>query len=133
MDNEKLLIGGIVVIVAVLAIPFVLPLIQDSSARDAAINQQRLETLNNAVQNYAKINQQYPRSLHDLVPDYLAEVPLTVGRQPYQYNPDTGEVTSPVAPASDEPTRAGRQGGGGGVPPAADAITGLSVSEELNF
>lgn len=138
MDNEKLLIGGIVVIGLVLAAPFIYPLIVDTSAKNAAIDTQNMDRLNKAVDNYARINQQYPPSLHHLVPDYIAEVPLTATNRQFQYSPRTGAITNPAAAtataASDKSdTGRRRNSGGGGGTVATEALTGVGVSQELNF
>ena len=134
MDNDKLLIGGIAVIVLVLAMPFVYPMLVDTSGYDAAKDTQNMERIYKAIGNYGAINQQYPPSLHHLVPDYLAEVPLTSTNQQFLYDPRTGQLTNPASTPTQEPQRAGRRGSGsGGIPPATDAMTGLGVAEELNF
>ena len=135
MDNEKLVVGGVILIGLVLAGPFIYPLIVDTTAKNAAIDAQSAERLSKAVNNYARINQQYPPSLHHLVPDYLAEVPLTTANRQFQYDPRTGKVSNPSpAPAQGNTQNAGRRGtGGGGGSLATESMTGLGVSEELNF
>jgi len=132
MDN-KLLIGGIVVIVALLAIPIVGAKLR-GSGYDPAADTQKMDILNRAIANYARTNNQYPPSLHNLVPNFVAEVPLNSLRQQFQYDPRTGTVVNPASPAATPEETAGqRPGRGGGISPATDAMTGLSVSEELNF
>jgi hypothetical protein len=134
MDNEKLVIGGVIIIAALIGIPLLYPMLVDTTARNAAKDKQSMERIQAAVDNYAKINQRYPNTMYDLVPEYLAEVPLSTSRLAFQYNPGTGRVALPdYAAASSSRSAGGRGAGGGGVPPATDAITGLSVSEELNF
>lgn len=134
MQDNKLLIGGIVVIVALLAIPIVGPKLR-GSGYDPAADTQKMDVLNRAIANYARANNQYPPSLHHLVPNFVAEVPLNSVRQQFQYDPRTGTVVNPAAPKLDSEQTAGSGSGrgGGGISPATDAMTGLSVSQELNF
>lgn len=134
MDNEKLLIGGVIVILLVLAIPIIGPMVIDTSGYDPVADSQKLDTMNRAIKNYANTNQQYPPTLHYLVPDFLDAVPLTSTNLQFQYDARTGTVTNPSAPPpKPEGPNTIRIGGGGGVSPATDAMTGLSVSQELNY
>lgn len=135
MDNDKLLYTAGAIILVVIAFPFVYPLFVDTSGQHAAQDKQNMERISNAINNYATINQQYPASLQQLVPEYLAEVPLTSANLQFQYDPSTGQLTNPSLASADGAEQAGgsRSGGGGGISPATDAMTGLSVSEELNF
>ena len=133
MEDNRLLIGGIVIIALLVAIPIVGPMIR-GNGYDAVADSHKIDTLKKAVENYARINQQYPPSLHFLVPEYLEAVPLTSTNLQFQYDPRTGQISNPSAPVPEGTQNAGRQGsGGGGISPATDAMTGLSVSEELNF
>ena len=134
MDNDKLLYTAGAIILVVIAFPFVYPLFVDTSGYDAARDTQNMERINRAIENYATLNQQNPPSLHHLVPDYLAEVPLTSTNQPFQYDPASGRLTNPASqPGGGTQQAGGTRSGGGGISPATDAMTGLSVSEELNF
>lgn len=134
MDNEKLMIGGVIIIAALIGIPVLYPLLVDTSAKNAAKDKQSLERIQTAVNNYATINRRYPTTLYELVPDYLAEVPLSTSRLVFQYNPNSGRVALPdYAQANAAQNGGGRGGGGGGVSATTDALTGLSVSEELKF
>src|SRR5690606_24913795 len=117
---------------AVIAIPFILPMFQ-SNEPDPALDNQRMERLNKAIENYATINRQYPSSLDALVPEFLAAVPVNSTNMPFNYDPATGVVTNPAPAVETEGTRQSTRSGGGGISPATDAMTGLSVSEELNF
>lgn len=139
MDN-KLLIGVGAIIVLVLALPVIGPMLHKKNAYDPTADAQKIAQMDQAVENYARANGQYPPSLHYLVPNYLPEVPLTTTRLQFQYDPQTGRITNPSAPKTPEDEKdAGRRGirsgggGGGGISPATDAMTGLSASQELNF
>lgn len=134
MEDNRLLIGGLILIAVILAIPVLGPMIR-GNGYDPVADSHKLDTLNKAVASYARAHNQYPPSLHHLVPQYLAEVPLNSTRTQFQYDPGTGTVINPAAAeAAEGKTAGGGQGrGGGGISPATDAMTGLSVSEELNF
>jgi len=137
MEDNKLLIGGIVIIALLIAIPVLGPMLK-GSGYDPALDAVRMETINKAVASYARDNNAYPNTLNDMVPKYLAEVPVTSTNKPFEYYPSTGTIINPAAVAAEQqgqtasgPARG--NGGGGGISPATDAMTGLSVSEELNF
>ena len=136
MEDNKLLIGGLIIIAAVLAIPIIGPMIR-GNGYDPVADSHKLDTLNKAVANYARTMNQYPPSLHHLVPKFLAEVPLNSVRQQFEYDPRSGTVINPAAVAAaaaaeGKTANGGRiGGGGGGISPATDAMTGLSVSQEL--
>jgi hypothetical protein len=141
MDNEKLLIGGVVIIALVLAIPIVAPMLSKKNQYDAVADSHKIQQLLDAVDAYGQTNQHYPPSLHHLVPDYIDEIPLTSTNLQFEYNPQNGRVTNPSAPivpdaksqnALGNPGKRGRKGSSG-VTPATDAITGIGVSQELNF
>lgn len=134
MEDNKLLIGGLIIIAAILAVPVLGPKLR-GSGYDPAADTQTMATLNQAIANYARTNNQYPPSLHHLVPNFVAEVPLNSVRQQFQYDPRSGTVVNPSAPKVNAEQTAGSGGGrgGGGISPATDAMTGLSVSQELNF
>lgn len=133
MDNDKLLYTAGAIILVVIAFPFVYPLLVDTSGQHAAQDRQSMERISNAINNYATINQQYPPSLQHLVPEYLAELPLTSTNLQFQYDPSTGQLTNPAPTPAGGAEQAGAPRSGGGISPATDAMTGLSVSEELNF
>lgn len=135
MEDNKLLIGGLIIIAAVLAIPIIAPMIR-GNGYDPVADTHKIDTLNKAVANYARTYNQYPPSLHYLVPKFLAEVPLNSIRQQFEYDPRSGTVINPAAvtAAAAEGKTASKDNwgrGGGGISPATDAMTGLSVSQEL--
>jgi len=137
MDNDKLMYAAIAIVLVVIAFPFIYPMIVDTSGYNAAQDTQNMERIYKAINNYATINQHFPPSLHHLVPEYLGEVPLTSTNLQFQYDPLTGKIVNPSSPTGDGSTQAGRSQrpgrDGGGISPATDAMTGLGVSEELNF
>lgn len=137
MDNEKLLIGGVIIIALVVAIPIIAPMLSKKDQYDPIVDSHKLQQLNDAVDQYGRQFGQYPPSLHYLVPDYIDEIPVTSTRLQFQYNPATGAITNPSAPAAaappsdDQPRR--RRGGGSGLSPATEGMTGLGAAQELNY
>ena len=104
---------------------------------DPVVDSHKLQQLNDAVAQYGRQFGQYPPSLHYLVPDFINEIPVTSTRMQFKYNPATGAIINPSAPAAapshsdDQPRR--RMGGGTGLSPATEGMTGLGASQELNF
>ena len=138
MDNEKLVIGGAVLIVLVLAIPILAPMLSSEGKYDAVADSHKMQQMNDAVAAYARDHQQYPPTLYHLVPDYMDEIPVTSTRRLFEYDPRTGVIVNPSAPPAShakslDGTQRQRNRGGGGVSPATDAMTGLGVSQELNY
>jgi hypothetical protein len=138
MDNEKLLIGGGILIALVIAIPILAPMLSDEGKYDAVADTHTLQQLNDAVTAYGQAHGQYPASLHHLVPEYIDEIPLTSTRLQFAFNARTGLITNPSAPVlvkKDSKKKSGnsRRNRGGGISPATDAMTGLGVSQELNY
>jgi len=138
MQDNKLLIGGVVIIALLVAIPVLGPMLR-GNPYDPAEDARKMETLNKAISSYVQSNNRPPSSLEAMVPDYLAEVPLNSVNSPFQYDPRTGAVSNPAAAEAAETAEQSAEGGarggrgGGGISPATDAMTGLGVSQELNF
>lgn len=135
MEDNKLLIGGLILIAGFIALPIIAPMLR-GNGYDPVADTHKVDALNKAVASYARTFNQYPPTLHHLVPKFLAEVPINSVRQQFQYDPRTGTVINPAAPAPAPPqgktvARGNWGQGGGGVSPATDAMTGLSVSQEL--
>ena len=91
MEDNKLLIGGIVVIALLIAIPVLGPMLK-GSGYDPALDAVRMETINKAVASYARDNNAYPKDLNAMVPKYLAEVPVSSTKAPFEYYPSTGTI-----------------------------------------
>lgn len=135
MENDKLILAIILIVIVVAAFPVVYPMLVDNTAKHAATDAQNLQRIQDAVRNYATLKGQYPASLADLSPEFMAQVPNTTARKPFNYNPRTGQVSNPAPSEADggsgQNVRA--RGGGSGVPASTDAFTGLGVSQELNY
>lgn len=136
MDSEKLLIGGVILIALIVALPFVKPLFSKTNQYDAVADSHKLKQLSDAVNAYGQKNGQYPPSLFYLAPDYIDVIPLTSTNKEFQYDPTTGTISNPSAPAAMDTGLAkdskSKSRGNGGITPATDAMTGLSVANELN-
>ncbi len=128
MDTKTIVkvIIGIVVVIA--AIPFVPKFLEAFKEPDPAMDAQNLERIQQAVQAYNDATGRYPASLAALVPDYLDAVPTTYDGKAFAYNPRTSEVGLPGRTASTP-----RESPGSGLTPMGEALTGLSVHDELNF
>ncbi len=137
MDNEKLLIGGVIVIALVIAIPIIAPMLSKEDQYDPIVDSHKLQELNDAVAQYGQQFGQYPPSLHYLVPDFISEVPVTSTRLQFTYDPATGAVMNPSAPAAAAPPEDAnprrRRSGGLGLSPATEGMTGLGASQELKY
>lgn len=135
MENDKLILAIILIVIAMAAFPVVYPMLVDNTAKNAATDARNLQSIQNAVQNYATLKGRYPATLADLSPEFMAKVPNTTSRKPFNYDPRTGRVTNP-APANaegDSGSNARARGGASGVPASTDAFTGLGASQELNY
>lgn len=121
----KVIVGIVIVIVA---IPFVPKILDAIKGPDPAMDAVNLERIQEAVLDFGDAEGQSPTSLGDLVPKYLDAIPSTHDGRAYAYNSETGFVGMPERITSDagEPS-------GSGLTPMGDAITGLSVHEELDF
>ena len=139
MDSDKLLIGGIVVIALIIAIPVLAPMFTSERAYDPIVDSHKLEALKNAVNTYGQETGQYPASLFDLVPKYIEEIPLTSTNLQFGYDPRNGAIINPSAPAGAQAAvkndggKRERRPGSGTLSPASEAMTGLGISEELNY
>lgn len=104
-----------------------------------------IQIIRGAIGKYQKDNKRLPPSLQSLAPKYLSEVPKTSTGQDFYYDPATGTVYHPsqvpsqyVTPAPQPtppqsaaaaPRRPAVVGGGG---PLGEAMTGISMQEQLN-
>lgn len=52
-----------------------------------------LSSLTQAVQQYKAAEGNYPKTLQDLVPDYIAKIPAAPPGYKINYDPDSGSVT----------------------------------------
>jgi len=136
MDTHKLIIGGAILVVLILAIPMVTPFLGSKSTYDAVADSHKMERLKGAVNAYGRQHGQYPPSLFHLAPDFIEEIPVTSTNLTFTYDPSTGAITNPSAPVevagpSDGAAGTGGRRGGSGVTPMTDAMTGLGVAQEL--
>lgn len=104
-----------------------------------------IQKIRGAIGNYHKDNKRLPPSLQSLTPKYLSEVPKTSTGQDFYYDPVTGIVYHPSQvpsqyvtpppqatapqPVVATPRRPVAVGGGG---PLGEAMTGISMQQQLN-
>lgn len=118
-------------------------------------DQERLLRIHEAVSAYTVKEGKYPTSLWALVPDYLPEYVKTKDGQDFDYDPDTGIVSTPPPlpepleaqapaggalnsydqyaepqPVQQQPQRRAPAAGAGG--PMGEVLTGIGIQEELN-
>lgn len=103
MNNDKLLIGGAVVIVLLIAIPIIGPMVRSPKGYDPVADTHKIDQLNQAIENYARVNGQYPPTLFYLSPKFIKEIPVTSTNLQFEYDPRTGKITNPSAPVIPPP------------------------------
>jgi hypothetical protein len=126
MDNRTL-VGIVIVVVLVLAgLPVVSKIVKESRGPDPALDAGHIERIQQAVDAYGQDMGAYPPYLAALTPDYLDSVPTAHDGKSFFYDARTGLVAPPQVPVK-------KAKEGTGLTPMGDAMTGLSVQEELNF
>ncbi len=126
MDKKTIsIIVGILIVV--LCVPLLPKLKEIIDPPRPLTDDERIAQIRQALDEYKTTNGRFPTTLDVLVPTHLASVPQNKAGQNFNYNARTGAVINPTQAASS------RNRGGVGVTPMTDAMTGLSVSEELNF
>ena len=128
METKTLVKVTIGIVVVVAAFPLLPKVLDALKSPDPATDAQNLERIQLAVEAYGDDVGHYPASLAALVPDYLDAVPTTFDGRAFTYNPRTSAVGLPGKTASTP-----RESPGSGLTPMGDALTGLSVQNELNF
>ncbi len=95
---------------------------------------EKLEQVRKAIIEFGTSTRYYPKSLQDLVPTYLDEIPVTADGRPLIYNPRTGVayLPKPRGAVPQQMSRQGRAGGYGGGGPMGEAMTGIAMQQELN-
>ncbi|HEX73312.1 MAG TPA: hypothetical protein ENN65_08370 [Candidatus Hydrogenedentes bacterium] len=105
------------------------------SAAPASSDTQMMERIRMAINQYGTATGYYPATLDDLYPNYLSQPPRTASGQPFIYNNQNGYVAHPAqhaaaaAPRAPQPTQ--RAGGGMGVGPMGEVMTGIGVQQQL--
>jgi len=103
----------------------------------------KMTDIRQSMDRYGRTTGYYPPSLQALVPTYLTALPKTDSGQDFVYYPQTGALLHPSEVAGQgaappAPQHQGRQagraqgGGGAGVGPMGEVMTGMAVQKELN-
>lgn len=132
MDTKgKLLVVGLAVFV--ISIPLILPKLKANQPKpDSAEDAKRIDEIQQAVDEYRKYSGRFPSTLEELKPVYLQRIRLSSTNKPFIYDAQTGTVTSPNRiEVESTPFRTGSPTGGVGV--IGDALTGMSVQQEMNY
>jgi hypothetical protein len=107
-------------------------------------NEQRIQEIHEAINNYGTAVGYYPPTLHAMVPTYIDAVPTTADGRQFLYNNQNGALMHPDQLAGTyTPDRAGstqtvqqrpqgqrRAVGGGGL--LGETITGIGIQQDLN-
>jgi len=105
------------------------------SAAPGMSDMQMMEKIKLAINQYGTATGYYPPALDDLYPNYLPQPPRTASGQQFIYNNQNGYLAHPSqqAVASAEPQQRPRpMGGGAGVGPMGEVMTGIGMQQQLN-
>lgn len=95
-------------------------------------DEQKMQTIRSAINEYGTATGYYPGDLYQLVPNYLDALPSTAAGLDFLYDANTGAVTHPNPGAvSQAAARPARRGVGGGGSPMVEAMTGIGIQQEL--
>lgn len=105
------------------------------SAAPAMSDMQTMEKIKMAINQYGTATGYYPPTLDDLYPNYLPQPPRTAAGQQFIYNNQNGYLAHPAqqaaVPAAPRQQRRG-MGGGAGVGPMGEVMTGIGMQQQLN-
>ena len=124
MDSKTIVIIIIVVVVIGIA-PFLPKIMAFLNPPPPPDDNEKVRQIQEAVDKYEEERGYLPTVLEDLIPSQMASVPKTDSGQSFLYNPRDGYVSVPAA-------RAKRKGGPSSGP-MGEVMTGIGISEELNF
>jgi general secretion pathway protein G/type IV pilus assembly protein PilA len=139
METKYILWALLLILGVVVALPLMTS-VQRKEIDDFSADTDNLERLRLAITEYKQNEGTNPPSLEALVPDYIDRVPQTSDLRMFEYNAIGGIVSAPLVmtntvPAANTPGKAGarkkppKPSGG----PLGEAMTGMSISEELNY
>lgn len=101
-------------------------------------DQQMIQQIQVAINNYGQATGFYPASLDDLYPNYLSSPPRTASGEAFIYDNQNGFVGHPHqakaaagAPAAAAPPRANVPMGGG-TGPMGEVMTGVGMQQQMN-
>ncbi len=99
---------------------------QGNAPHDVPSNQDRMNQIRAAIDQYGQATGYYPATLQTLVPNYLTEVPRTVSGMTFGYNAQDGALWVP-----EQPRRAPEHAVSGNGP-MGEVSTGMAIQRELN-
>ncbi len=105
------------------------------SAAPAMSDMQMMEKIKVAINQYGTATGYYPPTLDDLYPNYLPQPPRTATGQLFVYNNQNGYLAHPMQQAAAPAVPRQRQramGGGAGVGPMGEVMTGIGMQQQLN-
>lgn len=132
MDTKQVLLIIAVIIGLLIVIPLIPKAIRELKGPDPEVDQRNLVVIERAIKEFVKVRGQNPETLDALAPMYIAHgiVPRTADGQSFLYDPYTAAVSIPKALPKNIITIGG---GGSGMSPMGDAMTGMSVADEMNY
>jgi hypothetical protein len=105
------------------------------SSASGMSDMQTMEKIKLAINQYGTATGYYPPTLDDLYPNYLPQPPRTAAGQQFIYNNQNGYLAHPTqqaaAPAAPQ-QRQRAMGGGAGVGPMGEVMTGIGMQQQLN-
>ena len=115
----------------------------DAASAGPTVNEnQKLEQISVAIDQYGRSVGYYPPSLQALVPTYLPAVPKTDSGQDFVFDPQTGYLGTPEQLAQQappgpwgqpqRPVAAPGPAGTGGAGPMGEVMTGIGIQNQLN-
>lgn len=133
MDTKQILLILAAVVGILIVIPLIPKAIRELQGPDPEIDTKNLAVIQLAIGEFVKVRGQYPDSLDALAPMYIANgvVPKTADGRSFLYDSTTATASIPAPIQKNTAWSPG--GGGSGLTPMGDAMTGMSVAEEMNY
>jgi hypothetical protein len=133
MDSEYKQVGLILVVIIgiIIVLPLIPKAIRELTGPDPDLDEKNLVQIKIAISEYVKVRGTSPESLDALAPMYIGVVPRTADGRAFLYDPmsATAEIPAPIQ----QNTGWSPGGGSAGITPMGDAMTGMSVAEEMNY
>ena len=131
METKQIFLILIAVVAILIVIPLIPKAIREFKGPDPEADTKNLARIQIGISEFVKVRGQYPESLDVLAPMYMEFVPKTADGRAFLYNPTTATASIPAA--IQQNTGWGAMGGGSGLTPMGDAMTGMSVADEMNY
>ena len=131
METKQIFLILIAVVAILIVIPLIPQAIREFKGPDPEADTKNLARIQIGISEFVKVRGQYPQSLDVLAPMYMEFIPMTADGRSFLYDPTT--ATASVPAALQQNTGWGSAGGSSGLTPMGDAMTGMSVADEMNY